>query len=288
MAKILQNSTGALVYHFQTAGGDYAVPDFIELKIFDPDGIEIEHFKNPPYMGSGVYQYILSPQQTKKCGRYEAHWHTRKQLADIVDIEYFDVVRVEDEYIVGVHDVKEFLDIDQKDESQDKLIRQLIFAFQGIAEKYCNRPLKPTGVIDERHDGDGSRELLLHHYPILDISKVEVVGVYIIPERNLRQGYSEGFIAEFDTGIITLTDKYIFPKGQGNILVSYIHGYDEIPYDLREVALEWIATKLEDRKSLNIKSERLGPYTVTYDTDFVPKNVLSVLERYKKRWELGR
>ncbi|MBU0650243.1 hypothetical protein KKG63_03570 [Patescibacteria group bacterium] len=278
MAKIIQKSTGALLYHFQDQEGNYAQADSIDLKIYDPDGILIKEYPSPNYVGSGVYQYVMDTTLTVKAGRYEAHWHTIKDQAEMTDIEYFDVVKSEGEYLVSLADVQEFTGIT----GQDSLMRQLIFAFQGFAEKYCQIKFKPIGIVDERHNGDNTRTLYLKGWPMLDISKVEVKDYYVIPERSLNEGITQGFIADFDTSLIELTSDYIFIAGQGNVLVTYIYGYDEIPADLKMVTLEWISLKLKNKDSLGLKSEGLGPYSKTYDASYIPENIRSILDQYRR------
>jgi hypothetical protein len=141
---------------------------------------------------------------------------------------------------------------------------------------------RPTGIINERYNGDGSRVLFLKNYPLLDISKVEVVDNCIIPERDLTTGVTEGFILDYDSGRLDLTDKYYFNKGLGNVLVNYIYGYDEIPGDLRQVAMEWIGFKLQHKNSLGLKGESLGPYSVTFNDKYIPDNIKDVLDNYRR------
>lgn len=283
MAKILQNSTGALTYLYQDESGMWADPDLIEVTIYDPDKVITISKAEPSYLGYGVYQYVLAANVTSKPGRYEAHWHTIKHITDITDIEYFDVVKIEDEYIITVDDVIEYIG----DSTLNReFIRQLIFAFQHLAESYCSRQFKPTGIVNDRYNGDGSRKLILKNYPLLDISKLTIIeenGTFqYITERDVDHDKPEGFIAEFNEGIIYLTSKYKFLRGIENILVNYIYGYDEIPEDLKLIALEWISFKVSHRDSIGIESESLGPYRVSFDKDYLSISCKQVLNAYKR------
>ncbi|MBU0579487.1 hypothetical protein KJ628_05995 [Patescibacteria group bacterium] len=277
MAKIIQKSTGALIYRLKDGIGNYSQADWIEVKIIDPNNTTIK-VATPHYLGSGVYQYVLETTMTVQAGRYEAHWQAKKDTADITDIEIFDVVRSDAEYMVSVADVQEFTGSVEP----ESLIRQLIFAFQGFAENYCQVKFRPTGIIDERHSGDNTRTLLVGNYPLLDITKVEVYGQFVIPERNLNAGTIEGFVADFDTGLIELTSSYMFYKGSNNVLISYCYGYDNIPADLKMAAMEWVSFKLRHRDSLGLKGEGLGPYKVEYDDSYIPNNIKDVLNNYKR------
>lgn len=277
MAKIIQNSTGALVYHLKDGSGFYVQADFIEVAILNPEGATIR-VGYPSYLGSGCYQYVLQATETGLAGRYEAHWHAKRDTADITDIEVFDIVRSDAEYMISVADVKEFTGTAEP----EALIRQLIYAFQGYAENYCPVKFQPTGVIDERHSGDNTRTLFLDNYPILDITKIDVYGQYVIPERNLTAGITEGFILDFKSGLCELTAQYQFLKGNQNVLISYTYGYDIIPADLKMAALEWVSFKLRHKDSLGLKGEGLGPYKVEYDGSYISSNIKDVLDNYRR------
>jgi len=70
-------------------------------------------------------------------------------------------------------------------------------------------------------------------------------------------------------------------KGQGNIRISYYAGYDDIPDDIEQACLKLI--KLCFEKNANVKSEGLGPYSVTYfDTKDIPVDVKTILDSYRK------
>jgi len=284
MAKVLQNSTGALVYCYHDESGMWAMPEVIKVSILDPNKNIIVANETPTYLGYGLYQWVLLKELTSSPGRYEAHWYTKKYLSEIIDIEYFDVVKVENEYLVTVEDIIEYTG----QELNKDFIRQIIFAFQNILESYCNRQFKPTGVVNEVYSGDGSRILLLNNYPLLDVSKVGIVQpdgtIMYIPERDVIHDKSEGFIADFDKGTVELTSRYSFIKGTKNILVSYIYGFDEIPDDLKLIAKEWISFKLEHKDSIGIDSESLGPYRVSFSKEYLPQHCKQVMDTYKRKY----
>ena len=70
-------------------------------------------------------------------------------------------------------------------------------------------------------------------------------------------------------------------KGYGNIRITYYAGYETIPDDLEQACLKLVKSGYE--KNSNVKSEGLGPYSVTYfDTKDIPVDIKAILDPYKK------
>ena len=55
-----------------------------------------------------------------------------------------------------------------------------------------------------------------------------------------------------------------FPKGHMNIRRTYYAGYDTIPDDIEAKCLELVKAAYDKDKNRDIKSEKLGPYSVTF------------------------
>ena len=53
-----------------------------------------------------------------------------------------------------------------------------------------------------------------------------------------------------------------FPEGHGNIRMTYYPGYNTIPDDIEDKCLDLV--KRAYNKSKDVKSEKLGPYSITY------------------------
>lgn len=274
MGNIVKKSSGRLLYYFYTPDGILVDPDTISCLVEKEDGT-FTVSRQPVKIGDGIYALHLNPSDTERIGRYKATWTVIEGDFTLTDTEYFDVVSTEDEYLVNVDEVKEFLQI--TDTSLDNFIRFQILNFQQIAEKYCRRIFKPAFYENEKYDGNGEDELLLKHFPIMYISILKI-GDTTIPMRFTPD--SSGFDFEKIIGIVKLTG-YVFEEGKLNVWVNYAAGLDPIPRDLKQAVMEWVAIKIKRRDSAGIVSERLGSYSVTYSEDEIPGNIVSILNRYR-------
>ena len=70
-----------------------------------------------------------------------------------------------------------------------------------------------------------------------------------------------------------------FPKGHGNIRVTYYGGNIDLPDDVERMCLRLVKQIYE--KSEGVKTEKLGPYSVTYDVEIKTKDeIRSELTRF--------
>jgi len=70
-----------------------------------------------------------------------------------------------------------------------------------------------------------------------------------------------------------------FAKGNMNIRMTYYAGYAVIPDDLEQACLKLVKYVYE--KNENVKSEKLGPYSITFfDTKDIPVDVKAILDTY--------
>ena len=94
------------------------------------------------------------------------------------------------------------------------------------------------------------------------------------------------------------------PKAEKNVMVEYVFGFDEIPFEIEEICLDLCVIfadenniKWENSENIidkNIKTKKLGELMITYfsadEKNFLnskevlspAKNILQILEKYKK------
>ena len=140
--------------------------------------------------------------------------------------------------------------------------------------------IEPENVIEE-YSGDGSQDILLNNYPVLDIDKVEI--------RTLGGDHIEIDAAKFQrddaVGQIHFDKKTVV--GFKNYRITYRAGYEEAPSDLQEACINLVLIDFNDRKARGITSETLGQYSVRYNSDSntqksVPDEVMEVINRYRR------
>jgi hypothetical protein len=141
----------------------------------------------------------------------------------------------------------------------------------------------------EEHDGKGTRTIRVEQRPIRDITSVEVDGVAL-----------DASVLSVRKSLIRRKDD-VFPRGLGNVVVTYSHGWDVIPdnsagddllvpADLRLVALlsarrAYAAVGANDGQE---QSETIGQYSYSLSTTAQSAAELMtaeerVLDRYKIR-----
>ncbi|MFX0084282.1 MAG: hypothetical protein ACFFAU_01310 [Candidatus Hodarchaeota archaeon] len=124
-------------------------------------------------------------------------------------------------------------------------------------------------------DGTGDKVLILPKYPIIEITKIECDGVDIGTDQ---------FTIYYDEGIISVieginVDYYgldeVFAKGTKNIQITGKFGYSAVPKMVEELAtLLVIQTMLIKYPNLEVDSEKIGDYSVTYKKTGNIKNTI--------------
>lgn len=171
--------------------------------------------------------------------------------------------------IVSLEDVKTFLGIAEDDTSQDNRLAPVVDAFCVYIPTYLGRILEETEFEDELYDGTGLPTLVLKNYPITEITSITVNGDDF-PEVTYEERMSSiigYYIHNANNGI--LMNLSIWPRGRGNILISYKAGYDEIPADIIYATLKtmehyWALNK----RSAGVLGESLGSYSYSLATGY--------------------
>jgi hypothetical protein len=97
---------------------------------------------------------------------------------------------------------------------------------------------------------------------------------------------------DYERGIVSWTadswpsDKWYrqFPKGYQNVLLHYFGGFDPIPYDITQAAIDMAASLFrERRRDAGVASESLGDYSYSLgDAGRVETQIRSRLARYRR------
>jgi hypothetical protein len=85
-----------------------------------------------------------------------------------------------------------------------------------------------TTITDEVHDGDGTNLLVVNRPPIVSISSISIDGVAVSSTCYTAYG---NFVKLSPSEENLLTP--IFPKGVGNVTISYTSGFSTVPTDIK-------------------------------------------------------
>jgi uncharacterized phiE125 gp8 family phage protein len=140
----------------------------------------------------------------------------------------------------------------------DTIIADIITQQQAWLERQCGRAFDEATYTDEAYDGTGTGELWLDNRPVSTLTAVKILA-------------SDGTTTTLDSGDYRLVDsQYIhrlkstgwdavspwdgysgpcFPRGHGNVLVTYTAGYGsgEHPDDLVSLMYQLVDIALHDR-----------------------------------------
>lgn len=172
--------------------------------------------------------------------------------------------------------VKDFLGITGVDAVADTKINDLITGVSSIIETYCGRVFELTEHT-EYYDGHGDDTLYTQQSPITTVS-----GIW--EDVNREWGVDTVFEP---SDYIVLEDRvllkgYYFNRGKTNIKIIYSAGYETIPADIAQVAVQEVARAYKHNNNLGVfSSTTMDSVTTNFITDaFLPQSVI-VLDSYK-------
>lgn len=181
--------------------------------------------------------------------------------------------------LTTLENVKESLSITASDD--DDLLKRLINAATELIESETGRRFKKTDHEGELHDGEG-QDLALTNYPILDSddSETDPVISHVYDSRGNSDVIDEDTY-RYNKKIGNVFRSSGWPEGSDNISVDYTAGYETIPSDLEQACIELVSLTYNRRKSLGIKDESDGAYSISYADAQKSPQTQTVIELYK-------
>lgn len=140
----------------------------------------------------------------------------------------------------------------------DALFGVLIASIQADLELLCGRFFEQSTYTDEAYSGRGEDTLWLRNYPVDSVSAVKILGTGGDTETLASSEYrlvGSRYICRLNDldsswdspSAFRLSVGPVFPRGGGNILVTYTGGYATIPDDLKLVAYKLVDAALDSR-----------------------------------------
>lgn len=168
------------------------------------------------------------------------------------------------------------------DSSEDDTLLTLLDAAEAAVARYLNRNLLQA-TYTEYFDGMGRQTLVLSHRPVVSVTGVWVdpVGYYgqsaggFGTATLLTQGQDYALMApgtnEKNPGTLRMlsalwdgTGLSNWPQGQGNIKVTYVAGYTQVPADVSQAVAMLVGQMLaQSANGLPLQSSTLGEYSYT-------------------------
>jgi hypothetical protein len=171
-------------------------------------------------------------------------------------------------------DLKAWLNIPVGNTTDDVLLQSLLTRVSITMQNWMNRNI-PSATYTETRDGNGSDALVMPNKPITDVTSV-IIGGKVIPESSdgIQNGYVFG-----EWGIYLLG--YSFTQGRRNVKVTYVAGYNPLPFDLAQACIEQAAYQYRAKSHIGQTGTGMGPEHISFsEHDFTP-GTRTLMQQYK-------
>ena len=74
----------------------------------------------------------------------------------------------------------------------------------------------------------------------------------------------------------------VFPRGRGNVRVSYQAGFAAPPADLTQACIEMVSLRYREKDRVGLVSKGLAGETTAYSLKDMPESVRTLLNRYRR------
>jgi hypothetical protein len=160
-------------------------------------------------------------------------------------------------------------------DGDDAVIAALVTACSAWIRSWLNRDIT-TASYDIRRSGRGTAALQMPHYPIREITLLEVDGRAIPAQPDWGQaGY------HYDDSQIALVG-HLFTRGIANVRIQYSAGYDVVPADIAQAANELVTLRYKMRDKSEWSSKSLAGETVSLVQKDMPASVATALQGWQR------
>ncbi len=149
-------------------------------------------------------------------------------------------------------------------------------------------PFVAPVTIDEWYDGNGNARLFVRNTPLKSITLLEVNGVSIAESTAFGV---RGWIIDSSKKSITIrsggSTRNIyggFTKGETNVHLISLAGFDQTPFDIADKATVMVAVNYKRRQWIDQSSQAMaaGAGTITFRDWELPPDVVSVMGNYSR------
>ena len=192
-----------------------------------------------------------------------------------------EIIEQEESNLTTLEDTKEYLEIDGTD--SDNLLQQLIGAASQFVKTETGYEWVET-TYKEMIDGERTETLILTQKPIISIESLVINGETI---DNYYIYNESGMLKRQDVGIYNVGYTHhsrkglLFPRGQQNIEVEYVAGYEDVPQDLQKAVWSMVNAVLEGKEYEGLSQYSIGDESMQWDSKSVPQEAMQTIQKYK-------
>jgi len=187
---------------------------------------------------------------------------------------------VESNALCSLDEVKNYIGMVGSKQVDDDLLEDLSNRVTQLFTNFCERDTFKVKTYTEYYDGDASRHLFVNNTPLISITSIYDDPDWVWGSDTLLVASTYRIV---DGKYVTLNGE-AFSSYDQSIKIVYRAGYETIPLDLKQAAIEEVVRKYKHRKDFDVLSKTLDDGTADYIGPELMKSTLQVLKFYRVNW----
>jgi len=166
------------------------------------------------------------------------------------------------------------------------LISQLITAASRAICAYCGRGQFTAQSYTDTYDGVGKTWMLLRQWTVLSVTAIALTQCGVITTISDPEAFQlEAPIPAGGAQRLTLVSPHLyFPRGRGNVQITYQAGYATVPPDVAQACIEAVGEAYQRRNRIGQNSvSSQGQTTVSFSQSDLNAAAKAMLEPYIRR-----
>lgn len=174
--------------------------------------------------------------------------------------------------IITLSELKDRLEISTTE--HDDAYEALIDAVSDFIKSYTEYDWVETTYL-EKIDGHDLNSIVLSNKPLVELKSLAIGD---------KEPTEDEYVVYEKQAIIKLVNKY-FNKGSQNVEVEYTAGYSDIPDNIKDICVDLINYKFNQRDYPGIESYSIGDESIKFGKNDIPDEILNQLDNNSKvRW----
>lgn len=180
--------------------------------------------------------------------------------------------------LVTLAQVKVYLNLPSGAGPSDAVLQTMITAYSQAVRSYCNRDFTQQSYT-EQIDGPDSPRLALANGPVTSVASCSILDDQGNPT---AVAVTDIRIVSNGLGCVLAWPKGWFPRGFGNIVITYTAGFATIPADLAQAVCELVGLRFRELDRIGYNSKSLAGETVSFNVKDMPASTKMILNQYRK------
>lgn len=272
--KVGRGGTITLDAIFTDGAGNLVDPTDPAVTIIDADAVTQATGLTPTKISVGRYELDYAVDVGAALGVWTARWSGTINSVAVQDDDAFEVVAAgaiafAGQTLATVPELRDHVqDPDLADD--DAAAAQALRIASSLIRGYTRQTLTRVEDDQETHDGRGSTIVMLAELPVEAVTAVTLDGDALTA--------GDDFTAA-PHGVLYREGGGTWGTGRQTIVVTYTHGYDQVPDDLKGVCLDVASRVLANPEGH--EREQIGAYGVGYARQRLTPDDKQILDRYR-------